>query len=255
MSGSYQFISFCIIVLGALLIIYGERKFPYVKGQKLFRKGFFEDFVLYTVIQSYIAGLIIASIINSLQKYSIFRDVSFFTNTAIWIQCILFFLIHDFYIYWFHRLQHKLPILWRIHEAHHSSHEVDWLSGSRSHIIEILINQTVEFAPIILLGAAPEVALFKGTIDAVWGMYIHSNINVKSGKLQYFFNGPEMHRWHHANEDEAIDKNFSTKLAIWDWMFGTAYFPKNRQPRKYGLTKNYPQTFIGQLFHVFRYRQ
>ena len=52
----------------------------------------------------------------------------------------------------------------------------------------------------MLLGAAPEVALIKGTIDAVWGMYIHSNIDVRAGVLQYVLNGPEMHRWHHAIE-------------------------------------------------------
>ena len=63
-----------------------------------------------------------------------------------------FFVVHDFYIYWFHRLQHRSAILWRIHEAHHATPEVDWLSGSRSHALEILINQTVEFAPIFLLG-------------------------------------------------------------------------------------------------------
>lgn len=255
MSGSFQLISFVVILISASLIIYAEKKFPYVKGQKLFRKGFFNDFILYTVVQSYVAGVIIAWFIEFLGTYTIFRNVSLFKDTPIWLQCLIFFLTHDFYIYWFHRLQHKSKILWRIHEAHHSSHEVDWLSGSRSHIIEILINQTVEFAPIVLLGAAPEVALFKGSIDAVWGMYIHSNINIQSGRLQYIVNGPEMHRWHHANEEQAIDKNFSTKLAMWDWIFGTAYFPKGRQPKHYGLTKNYPQTFIGQLFHVFRYRQ
>jgi hypothetical protein len=44
--------------------------------------------------------------------------------------------------------------------------DVDWLSGARSHALEILINQTIEFAPIVLLGAAPEVALIKLTRPA-----------------------------------------------------------------------------------------
>ena len=113
--------------------------------------------------------------------------------------------------------------LWRIHEAHHATADVDWISGARSHPLEILINQTIEFAPIVLLGAAPEVALIKGVLDAAWGMYIHSNIDVRSGRLQYLINGPEMHRWHHARE--IVDVNFATKLAIWDWLFGTAYHP------------------------------
>ncbi len=96
---------------------------------------------------------------------------------------------------------------------------------------EILINQTIEFMPIVLLGAAPEVALMKATLDAVWGMYIHSNLDVRSGPLQYVINGPEMHRWHHARDLDPPGKNFSTKLAIWDFLFGTAYRPAHKPSR------------------------
>lgn len=66
-------------------------------------------------------------------------------------------------------------------------------------------------------------------------MYIHSNINVRAGFVQYIINGPEMHRWHHAVDDDAHDRNFGTKFAFWDWLFGTAFVPKNRKPVGYGL--------------------
>jgi sterol desaturase/sphingolipid hydroxylase (fatty acid hydroxylase superfamily) len=141
---------------------------------------------------------------------------------------------HDFYIYCFHRLQHRVPVLWRLHEAHHSVENVDWLSGSRSHALEIVINQTIEFAPIILLGAPPEMVQIKGTIDAVWGMYIHANIDVRSGWLQYVINGPEAHRWHHSVEYTGYGFNYATKLAIWDWLFGTMHLP-DAKPPAYGI--------------------
>jgi len=76
---------------------------------------------------------------------------------------------------------HGNKYLWRLHEAHHSPKKVDWLSGSRSHAFEILINQTVEFLPIVLLGSPPEVAAYKGVISAVWGMYIHANLGINTG--------------------------------------------------------------------------
>jgi sterol desaturase/sphingolipid hydroxylase (fatty acid hydroxylase superfamily) len=131
---------------------------------------------------------------------------------------------------------------------------VDWLAGSRSHALEIMINQTIEFTPIVLLGAAPEIAVIKGMIDALWGMYIHSNIDVHSGKLQYIINGPEMHRWHHADKDtNAYNKNFGTKFAFWDWIFGTAYFPRNEKPKYYGLSHlNFPKNYFKQLLFAFR---
>ncbi|MEO1334709.1 MAG: sterol desaturase family protein, partial [Myxococcota bacterium] len=91
-----------------------------------------------------------------------------------------------------------------------------------------------------LLGAAPEVIVFKATIDAVWGMWIHANIDVRTGALQFVINGPEMHRWHHSDELEMPGKNFSTKIALWDWVFGTAYLPAHK-PKSYGLGgENFP---------------
>jgi sterol desaturase/sphingolipid hydroxylase (fatty acid hydroxylase superfamily) len=171
------------------------------------------------------------------------------------VQLLIFFVVHDFYIYWFHRLQHVSSFLWRIHEAHHSVDDVDWLSGTRSHAFEICINQTIEFAPILLLGAAPQVAILKATVDAVWGMYIHSNLNVRSGSLQYVLNGPEMHRWHHARDLPAPGKNYSTKLAIWDHLFRTAHRPPYKPPR-YGLEEpRYPKRGAFAYFtqHVYSF--
>ena len=108
----------------------------------------------------------------------------------------------------------------------------------------------MEFAPIVLLGARPEVVTFKIIIDAVWGMYIHSNIDVRSGVLQRFFNGPEMHRWHHAIEITEGGINFGTKLAIWDYLFGTAVRPAVK-PRGYGLSDvDFPTNVLGDDDHV-----
>jgi sterol desaturase/sphingolipid hydroxylase (fatty acid hydroxylase superfamily) len=242
------------VAASAAVIILLERLFPYTKGQKFFREGFFNDFVLYTFVQSFVLGYIISFIIELIDSGTGFSRLRLIAGWPLWLQIFFFLLLHDFYIYWFHRLQHTSKILWRIHEAHHSVKDVDWLAGSRSHVLEILINQTIEFAPIVLLGAAPEVAVIRGSIDAVWGMYIHSNIDMHTGKLQYLINGPEMHRWHHADKDaNAYNRNFSTKLAIWDWLFSTAYFPANKKPALYGLAYlKFPANYIKQQLHAFR---
>ncbi len=249
---SLAFLSSVIIAVAAVILVLLERRFPYDKGQKIFREGFFNDFVLYTLVQSYVMGLVIAWIIERIDSSTDISRLHLVSSWPLWVQMLVFFVVHDFYIYWFHRAQHHSKYLWRIHEAHHATKDVDWLSGSRSHALEILINQTVEFAPIALLGARPEVAIFKGTIDAVWGMYIHSNIDVRSGKLQWFFNGPEMHRWHHAIEITEGGINFATKLAIWDYLFGTAVRPAQK-PRGYGLSDvDFPTNYLRQLVFAFR---
>ncbi len=252
-----QIVTTLIICFSAIIIIVLERIFPYNKGQKVFREGFFNDFFWYTIIQSYVLGLLIFNFLNYVYKNTLLNELRLLADVPIWAQLVFFVLSHDFYIYWFHRWQHENKYLWRLHEAHHSTKDVDWLSGSRSHSLEILINQTIEFAPIVLLGAAPEVAIYKGLISAIWGMFIHSNIDVRLGKVQFIINGPEMHRWHHSDDEgKEYQNNYATKFAIWDWIFRTAFFPDpaKRKPLKYGLsdTPNYPKNYFKQHFFAFR---
>jgi sterol desaturase/sphingolipid hydroxylase (fatty acid hydroxylase superfamily) len=230
----WETLSPILIVGTAVTIVALERAFPYDRRQRLLRAGFFTDFFWYTLVQSYVLGLVIKAIVLSIDGHTGWSRLHLVTGWPVLGQLAFFWITHDFYIYWFHRLQHRSRWLWRTHEAHHSGKDVDWLAGSRSHSLEILINQTIEYAPIVLLGAHPDIALMKGVLDAVWGMYIHSNIDVRTGLWQRVFNGPEMHRWHHANSVDRLSVNFSTKIAIWDWLFGTAYLPPEKAPA-YGL--------------------
>jgi sterol desaturase/sphingolipid hydroxylase (fatty acid hydroxylase superfamily) len=249
----WSILSPILIVAGAAVLVALERWRPYDPRQKFLRPGIWDDLLGYTFFQSYVLGHVIAHLTGALDRLSGLSRLHLVSGWPIAAQVALFLVSHDLYIYCFHRLQHRSPWLWRIHEAHHATADVDWLSGSRSHALEILVNQTIEFAPILLLGAAPEVAIIKVTIDALWGMYIHANIDVKSGRLQRLLNGPEMHRWHHARE--AGDVNFSTKFAFWDWLFGTAYHPAGK-PASYGLrdddeARAFPARYLAQQLYAF----
>lgn len=241
-----------IIVAAAVLIVLLERRFPYAPEQRFLREGFWNDLLLYSIVQSYVLGLLISVALSAVDNATGLSRARIVSDWPVWTQVLLFVVTHDLYIYGFHRWQHRNKRLWRLHEAHHSTRDVDWLSGSRSHALEIAINQSVEFAPIVLLGAAPEVALYKGMISAVWGMWIHANVNVRSGWLQFVINGPEMHRWHHSDEIADGSYNYATKLALWDWLFGTARLP-GRKPGAYGLKEiDFPRNYLRQ--HLFAFR-
>jgi len=249
---SAETITTILFFICAAIIICLERFFPYRKGVKFFRKGLWLDFVWYSLIQSYLLKILIFDcIINPVDQHFQLSRLQLVTAWPVALQILFFFVTHDLYIYWFHRLQHNSKLFWRTHEAHHSCKEVDWVAGSRSHSLEILINQTIEFAPIVLLGANPVVVPIKALLDAVWGMYIHSNIDVKSGKWQLIINGPEMHQWHHANDRTVFYKNYATKLALWDWLFGTAYLPPRKKPDDYGLYYDYPDDYFLQHAYAF----
>jgi sterol desaturase/sphingolipid hydroxylase (fatty acid hydroxylase superfamily) len=247
----WPIIAAIVIVAGATAIIALERWRPYDRGQAFLRDGFWIDLVTYALFQSYFLALVINLLIGWIDGWTGASRHGLVSEWPIAAQVAFFAISHDLYIYWFHRLQHGNRWLWRLHEAHHSARHVDWIAGSHSHSFEILINQSIEFGAMILHGASIEAILIKGAISAVWGMWIHANVDVRSGRLQWVINGPEMHRWHHAIDHPQGGSNFGTKLAIWDWIFGTAYRPA-KKPAGYGLAEAYPRGYLEQ--HAFAFR-
>jgi len=246
------------VIVGALLLILLERRRPYDPRQKLFRRELLGDLVFYGLAQSYVLGFAITAFVHLVATRATQAGLprGLFHDWPVALQVAFFVVTHDFYIYWFHRAQHASPRLWRLHEAHHSPRDVDWISGARSHAFEIAINQTVELAPIVLLGAHPWVIPIKLVISVLTGMYIHSNIDVHHPRWLWFLNGPALHRWHHAVETADHNVNFATKLALWDRCFGTASTPPGK-PRAYGLADpSFPTTYWRQQLHPFsRHRQ
>lgn len=246
--------SFGAIGAAAALFVALERRVPYNRGQPLVRGGFWVDFVFYNAAQSWLLALLIGRLVTALDAGTGLSRLRLLSEWPLLGQVAFFVVTHDLYIYLMHRAQHASPLLWRFHEAHHSVPQVDWLSGVRSHPVEILVNQTIELAPIVLLGAAPEAAPIKAAVSAIWGMFIHSNWDVRLGPLRYVVNGPGMHRWHHADQPEAYGRNFATKLALWDWLLGTAYLPdpRERKATRYGLGyPGFPQGYLGQVLRAF----
>jgi sterol desaturase/sphingolipid hydroxylase (fatty acid hydroxylase superfamily) len=245
-----------IIVGGALVIIALEGRWPY-DPQRFWRRGLGVDLIGYALVQSAVLSVVIQGLVRGLDAVTGASTAAsghgLVSGWPFAAQLALFVVTHDFYIYWFHRAQHNVPWLWRLHEAHHSAREVDWIAGSRSHALEIVINQTIEVAAMVLLGASTDVMLYKGAVSVVWGMWIHANVDVRTGWLQRIVNGPELHRWHHAIDYAPPGRNYGTKFAFWDYLFGTA----DRRPGKpagYGLADPFPDGFLAQQAHAFRRR-
>jgi sterol desaturase/sphingolipid hydroxylase (fatty acid hydroxylase superfamily) len=239
------------VVAAAALLVALERRWPATPGQRVLRRGFWTDLVGYALLQSWACGAVIGWLTERLDAATGLSRLHLVSGWPLALQLAFFLVEHDLYIYLFHRWQHRNRWLWRLHEAHHSVEDVDWLAGARSHTLEILVNQTIEFAPMVLLGASPTVIVLKGAVDAVWGMWIHSNVDARTGWLQRIVNGPEMHRWHHALGPHGAGSNFATKLAVWDWLLGTAWLPPEK-PERFGLARPFPRGWLRQHLWAFR---
>jgi sterol desaturase/sphingolipid hydroxylase (fatty acid hydroxylase superfamily) len=123
----------------------------------------------------------------------------------------------------------------------------------RFHPVEKILDRFLYLFPLLFLGVSDTALLVLSILDATVASLSHANTTLRIGPLIYIFVGPEMHRWHHARDIRFQSVNFSNNLSIFDWIFGTAYVPREA-PREFGLDDEaYPEGNIARQFaYAFR---
>jgi sterol desaturase/sphingolipid hydroxylase (fatty acid hydroxylase superfamily) len=166
------------------------------------------------------------------------------------VQLLLAIFVADLAEYAIHRAFHSVPILWRFHAIHHSSKALDWLAGSRSHLVDDVVVRAFILVPMMLVFPHDIIVayLFFVTLHATW---THCNFRPSIKWLEPFLICPRYHHWHHTSQAEAIDKNFAIHFPWIDRLFGTYYYP-DHWPEKYGLDHELiPDGFIRQTYQPF----
>jgi len=159
-------------------------------------------------------------------------------------------LIADLTQYAVHRLFHRVPWLWRVHAIHHSSRELDWLAGSRLHLIDIVVTRAAGFVPIYVLGFAPAPTYAYLMFVSFQAVLIHANLRFSFGWLSHVFATPRYHHWHHSAD--VADLNFAVHLPIIDRVFGTYHLPDDAWPTSYGIVEDpVPAGYLRQLVFPF----
>jgi sterol desaturase/sphingolipid hydroxylase (fatty acid hydroxylase superfamily) len=240
-------------ILAALFYIL-EKLFPEQAAQPAIRKGtrvdaiywFFDFFVSRRLATAASILLLIAAVALRMPRLTLLA------HQPLWLQAIEAMLVAEFCGYWSHRLMHEIPLLWRLHKVHHSSEHLDWLAAARFHPLESVWNKLIALLPLFLLGFSPKITVFFGPLIAIYPIFLHSNVRWSYGRLGYMFSSPAFHRWHHASDQEALNKNYGGLLPLFDFLFGTAHFPR-RKPVRYGLAGDHaPTSFWQQLHWPFR---
>jgi sterol desaturase/sphingolipid hydroxylase (fatty acid hydroxylase superfamily) len=125
---------------------------------------------------------------------------------------------------WFaHLANHRVQMLWRFHELHHSQEDMSVLTVFRTHPL-IHVSYLIALVPSIVLLANGALST---TLLVVYGAtvaFAHSNTNLGFGPLERVFVSPNFHRIHHQL-DGPQDVNLGFALTIWDQLFDRAVFP------------------------------
>lgn len=140
-----------------------------------------------------------------------------------WAAAAMIFVAMDACNWMAHLANHRVRVLWRFHEVHHSQEDMSVLTVFRTHPL-IHVSYLVALIPGIVLlanGALPT------TLLVIYGAMLaldHSNINLGFGPLERIFVSPNYHRIHHMLEGPQ-DVNLGFALTIWDQLFHRAVFP------------------------------
>jgi sterol desaturase/sphingolipid hydroxylase (fatty acid hydroxylase superfamily) len=149
------------------------------------------------------------------------------------LQVLLGLLIIDISLWIRHGFVHKF--LWSFHAVHHSAKELTFLTTRRLHPLDQIVMGLIDFAILYVIGFSAEGMVIALIIKDLNNLFVHSNIVLDYPKpLKYILVSPNMHRWHHATELEARDKNFCVVFAFVDYVMGTYYVPDNALPKVYG---------------------
>ena len=134
------------------------------------------------------------------------------------------FLLLDLLHYWVHRIEHAVPVLWRLHAMHHTDPEVDVTTSVRHHPAEYFVAGLVYWAAAVVVPIPPGVVLVHAL--AVFGTAAvqHGNISLPDWcerMLQPLLLTPDLHRVHHSVKRVEADANYGAVLSFWDRLFGT----------------------------------
>ncbi len=181
---------------------------------------------------------------------------AFSAGQPFWLQFAEILAITDLTQYWVHRAFHRVPLLWRFHAIHHSAETMDWLAGSRLHIVDVAVTRALSYVPIHVLGFAEAPLFAYIAFVSIQATFIHANLRFEWPWLGRLLATPQFHHWHHGADADAVDVNFAVHLPALDRLFGTHHLPKGRWPSAYGLSGGASLTsgWIAQLVEPFRTR-
>jgi sterol desaturase/sphingolipid hydroxylase (fatty acid hydroxylase superfamily) len=157
-------------------------------------------------------------------------------HPMLWWSWLILFFAEDLCYYWFHRMHHKVRLLWAAHVNHHSSQYFNLSTALRQPWFTP-ITGPIFWLPLAFLGYPAPMILTAEAISLIYQFWIHTETVHKLPRpLEWVLNTPSHHRVHHGKNVAYLDRNHGGVLIIWDRLFGTFAPEDERDPVSYGLT-------------------
>jgi len=178
----------------------------------------------------------------------------------LWLDTVAAILLFDVWTYWWHRINHAVPFLWRFHRVHHSDPEMDVTTANRFHFGEIAISSLLRVPVILAIGADLwQLALYEMIMFPIVQFH-HANIRLPERWdrfIRMFVPTPAMHKVHHSDYYRETNSNYTSLLSIWDRVFGSFRLNTDLKSIRLGLKEfrsRQNQTLIALLKNPFKKR-
>ncbi|MBN9691204.1 MAG: sterol desaturase family protein [Verrucomicrobia bacterium] len=152
-----------------------------------------------------------------------------------WVAAVL---LLDVWTYAWHRINHRVPLLWRLHRVHHTDAQMDVTTANRFHLGEIVLSSVLRIPLILLLGIGfGELVLYETLLQVVV-QWQHANIALPprwERVVRWCLVTPGLHKVHHSRHQPETDSNYASLLPIWDFLFRSLKFRDRPEEIRLGL--------------------
>lgn len=159
----------------------------------------------------------------------------------VWAVWVFGLVAWDFCFYWMHRLHHRMPLLWAVHEVHHTGEHFNLSLGVRNSWYSSLTSFLFVW-PLAVLGLPLEVFVGVSSLHYAVQLYNHNSLVGRSGWLERVVITPSHHRVHHATHPVYLNRNFGGTFLLWDQIFGTFQAERSDLPLQFGVADHAPRT-------------
>jgi len=175
------------------------------------------------------------SLTGILREYGVhpFNLENFWPDLSPLMSFLLYFVVLDFFDYWYHRASHAFNWWWGLHSLHHSQQDMNLWSDNRNHLLDDVMRDTYMAFIALGIGVQPAQYVLLVSVSRALQSFQHANIRLHFGRIgEYLLVSPRYHRMHHAigighesyGEESLGGCNFSVLLSVWDVIFQTANF-------------------------------
>jgi sterol desaturase/sphingolipid hydroxylase (fatty acid hydroxylase superfamily) len=244
-----------VIVLGILEFSFGLYEKRWTKTERSIDIACFAaSYIVIRPFTTYVGLKVLPIVLPGLKNLYVWVPFLW----GVFIICIA----DDLTQYWYHRLHHQIPWLWRFHRTHHSAAYMGMAMASRQNLIyTIFFSQIYLTAALVYLGLGGPALIvlgLKGVITTLahscipWDkpFYKYKVLRPAAWVLERLISTPATHHAHHAaSTDDGIGYykgNFGNMFFLWDVIFGTAHISRE-YPKAYGISHYQGDQWYAQL--------